>query len=104
MTRPLFCLLALLVAAGAAWAKPDLSQSTIAADSTVAEGDVVTFTLLLRNSGDQDAPGTALEIDLPHEAMFVDLAGLENASVDPHAKHVTASIDLPAGAERRAMK
>jgi hypothetical protein len=101
VTRTLLCLLGLLAAAGDAWAKPDFSQSTIAADSTVAEGDVVRFTLLLRNSGDQDAPGTALEIALPHEAMFVALSGLEKANVDPHAKLVTASIDLPAGAERR---
>jgi uncharacterized repeat protein (TIGR01451 family) len=100
VTRPLFCLLGLLAAASDAWAKPDFSQSTIAADSTAVEGDVVTFTMVLRNSGDQDAPGTALEIQLPHEAMFVDLSGLENATVDPHAKLVTAAIDLPASAER----
>ena len=61
----------------------------------------MTFTLLLRNSGDQGAPATELEIELPLEAMFVDLAGLEHPTIDPHAKIVTASFDLSAGAERR---
>lgn len=102
MNASVFCLVSLLGVAGQASARPDFSQSTIVADSTtVVEGDVVAFTMLLRNSGGQSAPGTELHIELPLEAMFVDLAGLEGPAIDPHEKIVTGSLDLPAGGERR---
>ena len=102
MTSALNGVLALLASVALIAVKPDFSESTITAESpTIAEGDVVTFTMLLRNSGDQPAPGTELELELPFEAMFVDLAGLEHPTIDPHAKLVTASVDLPAGGEHR---
>ena len=104
MTSALSGVLAISVSVALASAKPDFSESTITAESpTVAEGDVATFTMLLRNSGDEHAPGTELELELPFEAMFVDLAGLEHPTIDPHAKLVTASVDLPAGGEHRVI-
>ena len=82
-------------------AAPDFSQSAMTMEpATVVEGDVVTFHVRLRNTGDEDAPYTELQVDLPLEAMFVDLTGLEQADIDPIAKVIEATINLPAGGER----
>lgn len=97
--------LALMLAPAAAFAKPDFTRSTIALDPAAPkEGDVVTFLVHIRNSGDEAAPFTEVEFELPLEAMFVDvtaLEGLEGAKVDPVDKVIAATIDLPAGADRR---
>lgn len=84
--------------------KPDFSTSTIALDpASPKEGDVVTFLVHVRNSGDEPAPFTEVELELPLEAMFVDMTGLDGvgAKVDPADKVVAATIDLPAGADRQ---
>lgn len=85
--------------------KPDFSTSTIALDPAAPkEGDVVTYTVHLRNSGDEPAPFTEVELELPLEAMFVDVKGLDGvagAKVDPADKVVAATIDLPAGGDRQ---
>jgi uncharacterized repeat protein (TIGR01451 family) len=93
----------MLVPAGAA-AKPDFSKSTIAVDPAAPkEGDVVTFLVHIRNTGDEPAPFTEVEFELPLEAMFVDATGLEGltgAKVDPLEKLMAATLDLPPGAGR----
>ena len=82
--------------------KPDFSTSTIALDpQTPKEGDVVTFLVHIRNSGDEPAPFTEVELELPLEAMFVGLTGLDGAKVDPADKVIAATIDLPAGGDRQ---
>ena len=83
-------------------AKPDFSQSTVTAEpASVTEGDLVTFTVLVRNSGDQDSPYTEVDLELPLEGMFAALSGFEGAMVDPAAKTVHGLMDLPAGASRQ---
>jgi hypothetical protein len=101
VTRVLILWLLMLVPS-AAFAKPDFSRSTIALDpATPKEGDVVTFLVHLRNSGDEPAPFTEVEFELPLEAMFVDATGLDSAKIDPADKVVAATVDLPAGADRQ---
>jgi uncharacterized repeat protein (TIGR01451 family) len=52
---------------------PDLSGSTKTVDSdTPSPGDVVTYTIVVSNSGSGDAVGTSLTDDLPDKVTFVD--------------------------------
>ena len=93
---------ALMFLPAAAFAKPDFSRSTIALEPAAPkEGDVVTFLVHIRNSGDEPAPFTEVEFELPLEAMFVDMTGLDGAKVDPADKVIAATVDLPAGADRQ---
>ena len=59
------------------------------------------FLAHIRNSGDAPAPFTEVEFELPLEAMFVDVAGLDGAKADMDDKVIAATIDLPAGADRQ---
>lgn len=94
--------LAVMVAPLAAIAKPDFSRSTIALDPAAPkEGDVITFLVHIRNTGDEPAPFTEVEFELPLEAMFVDMMGLDSAKADMADKVIAATIDLPAGADRQ---
>jgi uncharacterized repeat protein (TIGR01451 family) len=93
---------ALMLGPAVAFAKPDFSRSTITLDpATPKEGDVVTFAVHLRNSGDEPAPFTEVEFELPLEALFVDATGLDGAKVDPREKVIAAMLDLPPGADRQ---
>ena len=55
----------------------------------------------IRNTGDEPAPFTEVEFELPLEAMFVDMTGLDGAKVDAADKVIAATVDLPAGADRQ---
>jgi hypothetical protein len=91
-----------MVAPVAAFAKPDFSRSTIAIDPAAPkESDLITFLVHLRNTGDEPAPFAEVDFELPLEAMFVDMAGLDGAKVDLVDKAITTTIDLPAGADRQ---
>lgn len=82
-------------------AKPDFSRSRISiSPSAPAEGDVVTFTVEVVNSGDQDAPFADVIFELPLEAMFVSVDGFENVQVNPHEKVLGGTMALGAGATR----
>jgi hypothetical protein len=85
--------------ASAADAKPDFSRSRITmTPAAPAEGDVVTFTLEVANSGDQDAPFADVKFEMPLEAMFVSVDGFEKAEVNPWEKVLGGTLALPAGA------
>jgi hypothetical protein len=82
-------------------ARPDFSRSTIAVDpGSPLEGDVVRFQVTLRNTGDAESVAPQLKVALPHEGMFVDLAGLDGARVDLATRTIETSVPLPAGADR----
>ena len=82
-------------------AAPDFRTTTITASpAEPLEGDVVTFTVSLRNAGDEDATPTHVRLTLPLEGMFIDLTGLETRSLSREEKQAEASVDLPAGAVR----
>jgi hypothetical protein len=92
----------LVVAPAVSFAKPDFSRTTIALEPAVPqEGDVITYLLHIRNTGDEPAPFTEVEFELPREAMFVDVTGLDGAKVDLAEKEIVAMLDLPAGADRQ---
>ena len=83
-------------------AKPDFTQSTVKADpATVLEGDLVTFTVVIANSGDQDSPHTEIDVDLPVEGMFAGFTGFDGAEVDVPGKTIHGVLDLPVGARRQ---
>jgi Protein of unknown function (DUF3592) len=99
--RPAIAALVILLPALAA-AQPDFSQSTITAQpSVVSEGDVFAYSVTVRNSGNESAAFAELLVSLPLESLFVDLSGLENATVDLAEKEIAATLDLPPGGERR---
>lgn len=91
----------LLCSLPALHAKPDLTTSEILAESaTVIEGGVARFRLKLRNTGDEPADPTHLRIQWPTMGHLIDVTGVNDAQQDPDARVTTASITLPAGAER----
>jgi hypothetical protein len=82
-------------------AKPDFSRSRISiSPSALVEGDVVTFTVEVVNSGDQDAPFADVVFELPLEAMFVSVDGFEDVRVNAHEKVLGGTMALAAGATR----
>jgi hypothetical protein len=89
------------VCAAPAEGKPDFSKSTIAiGPAAPVEGDVVTFTLTVVNSGDSGAPFTDVKFELPLEAMFVDVEGLPSVQVNAQEKVLGGTLPLEAGARR----
>ena len=83
-------------------AKPDFSRTAMTANPTPPrEGDVVTFTVRVRNTGDQDSPGTQIDLDLSREGMFIDFAGLAGATLDRNARRISGTVTLVAGGEHR---
>lgn len=104
LPTPVRLLLAIAVALlpTQSFAQPDFSQSTITADPAhVVEGDVVSYSVTIRNSGTEAAPFTDVLVTLPLEALFVDLSGLEGAEIDRDGKQISATLDLPPGAEKQ---
>jgi uncharacterized repeat protein (TIGR01451 family) len=82
-------------------ARPDFSRTTIAVEpSGPLAGDVVRFQVTLRNTGDAESVAPQLTVTLPHEGLFVDLAGLDGARVDLANRSIETSVPLPAGADR----
>ena len=98
-------LYALAICGGLAWpaaAAPDFSRTEIlVAPDRPVEAGVATFTVVVRNSGDQDAGVVSLMAEWPLMGFLVDIDGLETPSLDHEARSIEASFPLPAGAERR---
>ena len=96
-TTLLAALLALTVAV-----KPDFTQSELTADPREPlEGDVVTFTARVLNSGDEESGATQVELTFPTEGFFLDVANLDGASIDRDARRLHANLTLPPGGEHR---
>ena len=93
----LAAILALTVVTG-----PDFTQSEMTADPREPlEGDVVTFTARVINSGDEESGATQLDLTFPTEAFFLDVANLDGANIDRVARRLNASLTLPPGGEHR---
>ena len=86
-----------------ALAAPDFSKTTITIEpDTPLEADLVTFALVLRNTGPDDAGAVYVTVDWPLMGFFVDGTGIDGAEIDHEARRITLSqVPLPAGAERR---
>jgi Protein of unknown function (DUF3592) len=95
-------LTSVLCAGGVAWAAPDFSKSEILTSSeSPLEGDVVTFTLVLRNSGPDDAGAVSLSVEWPRMGFLIDADGFDGPQIDHEARQITNDFPLAAGGERR---
>ena len=94
--------MALLAASATVLAAPNFSSSSISADPAAPlEGDVVTFTVVVRNSGDQDSPFTQVSVSLPASSLFIDDSGLEGGEFDAETRRVRGTVAVAAGGEAR---
>jgi hypothetical protein len=101
LLRPIVAWMLVCAGASPVEGKPDFTRSTIAiSPAAPGEGDVVTFTLTVVNSGDSGAPFTDVKFELPLEAMFVDIEGLPNVLVNAREKVLGGTLSLEAGAAR----
>lgn len=83
-------------------AQPAFTASEIlAAPASPTEADVVTFTVVLRNSGPDDAGAVAVMVEWPLMGFLVDAAGFDAPRFDHAARRIEDSVPLPRGAERR---
>ena len=103
--RPIFVTLllvaAVLVAARPAIARPDFESSEISSESTsVTEGDVAHFKVVLRNRGDEPAEAVEVIIPFPTMGHLIEVKGLDDVRTDHESREVTAKVSLPMNAER----
>jgi hypothetical protein len=99
---PLVQALLILTLGGSLAVKPDFTRSEMTADPREPlEGDIVTFTARLVNSGDEESGETRIDLTLPHEGFLLDVADLEGVMIDREAKRVSGRATLPAGGEHR---
>jgi hypothetical protein len=83
-------------------AVPDFTQSVITASAEEpVEGDVVRFTVNLKNSGDAAAESAELTIEGPLAGFLIGTGGLNEPVIDPEAQKVSASLSLLPGAEKQ---
>ena len=76
-----------LLASATLLAAPDFTTSAITADPAAPlEGDVVTFTVVVRNAGDQESPFTQVSVGLPASSLFIDFNGLEGGEYDQETR------------------
>jgi Protein of unknown function (DUF3592) len=94
---------ALLLCAGArAHAAPDFSKSEILVSSeSPLEGEVVTFTVILRNSGQDDAGAVSLMVEWPLMGFLIETSGFDSPEIDHEARQISEDLPLAAGGERR---
>ncbi|MCC7180261.1 MAG: DUF3592 domain-containing protein [Acidobacteria bacterium] len=92
---------ALLATSVPALAAPDFSTSEVRVSSeSPLEAEIVTFTVVLRNSGSEDAGSVYFSTEWPLMGFLVDASGFDGAEVDHEARTLTLSFPLEAGAER----
>ena len=95
------CTVALLTSVGLL-AAPDFSTSSITVDPVAPlEGDAVTFTVVVRNTGDQESPFTQVDVSLPASSLFIDFAGLEGGEYDEDTRTLRGTVAVPARGENR---
>ena len=95
------CVALVAAAARPAAAAPDFSTSAITIEpATPLEGDLVTFSLRLRNSGADDAGSVYVSIEWPLMGFFVDGTGIDGAEVDHESRRITLNVPLPSRGER----
>jgi hypothetical protein len=73
--------------------KPDFSGSDLTTEPREPlEGDLVTFTARLVNTGDEESGDTRIDLTFPSEGFFIDVADLEGATIDRAARRLSASV------------
>jgi len=95
-------LLSVLAAASPAWAAPDFTRSEIRGSTeSPRETDIVVFSLVIRNTGPDDAGSVYFMAEWPLMGFLVDAAGFDSAEVDHPSRRLTLTFPLAAGGERR---
>ena len=101
-----------MVAATAAWlhipvsgwtrpSAPDFSSSTVTfSPAAPVEGDLVTLTLIARNTGDAAEPAWIV-LTWPATGYFLAVRGLDTPRIDHEQRRIEGDVPLPAGGERR---
>lgn len=88
--------------ASPAAAAPDFTQSTIAVEpATLVEGDVATFRIALRNTGDEDAGAVAVMVEWPVMGFLVGMDGFDAPVVDRATRRIEATTPLARGEARQ---
>jgi hypothetical protein len=83
-------------------AAPDFSRTTITVSPDPPfEGEVATYTVVVRNTGPDDAGVVELRAEWPLMGFLVDLDGLDSPLLDYEGREIEARFPLAAGAERR---
>lgn len=91
-----------LAVASTASATPNFSTSEIRAEpASPVETDVITYTVVVRNSGPDAAEAMSATAYWPIAAFLVDTTGAANATFDYAVRAMTLTFPLPAGGERR---
>jgi hypothetical protein len=82
--------------------QPAFSTSEIlATPPSPLEAEVATFTVVLRNSGPDDAGAVAVMVEWPLMGFFVDASGFDAPQIDHIERRIEDTIALARGAERR---
>jgi hypothetical protein len=80
----------------------DLRQSTITPEKEkVPGGELVTFHVVLKNTGDKPSSGTDVTISFPQNGFFIRMDELPELKRDDSAREISARVSLPAGGEYR---
>jgi hypothetical protein len=88
-----------VLAAGLA-AAPDFSTTTIAVSpATPLEGDLVEFTVVVRNAGADGAEFVYITADWPRMGFLVETTGTDGAEFDHDARRISFSVPLGRGGE-----
>lgn len=83
-------------------AAPDFTQSVITASTEEPlEGDVVRYTVTLKNSGDAPAESAQLTLEWPIAGYLIETEGLSDPVIDYESGKVTAALTLASGAEKQ---
>jgi hypothetical protein len=83
-------------------AAPDFAATDILVSPEIPlESGIVTFAIVLRNTGPDDANGVYFSTEWPLMGFLADTAGFDNAETNHEARKITTMLPLAAGAERR---
>ena len=95
-------LFAMLLLSTPAWSAPDFSKTEILVSTEAPlEADIITFTVVVRNTGADDAGSVYFWAEWPLMGFLVDSQGFDGAELDPEARKLTLTFPLAAGGERQ---
>ena len=94
------CIVALTATVNAAGPDFSTTRVTVSPENPL-EGDLVTFTVIARNTGADPAEPAWVVLTWPASGYFLDVRGLDTPQVDLEARRIEGYTPLPAGAERR---
>ena len=83
-------------------AAPDFSTTIVTVSpETPLEGDLVTFSVLARNTGADAAEPAWVVLNWPATGYFIAVRGLDTPQIDEEQRRIEGYVPIAAGAERR---